>query len=410
MSSSAPAAERQGPASVPPADEQPIRVLLVDDQPIIVEAVRFMLADDEAIEFHACTDAHAARQVALDVLPTVILQDLVMDDVDGLDLVRCYRADPQLHDVPVVVLSAHEEAENKVNAFAVGANDYVVKLPSPLELVARVRYHSAAYVNGRARVAAFNALLESQKALEQANRELRESAYTDALTGLRNRRFFHEWQEQQVGSGSEFRVDGVPPLMLALMDVDHFKNVNDTLGHHAGDRVLAEVAARLRACVRADDVVVRWGGEEFLYVGIGLRGDALTLQAQRILDAIGGAPVPLGTEKDPGRSLRVTVSMGWTPWPWSAAMRGSVLGIERSLALADTAIYLAKRGGRNRAFGVLPGSGAEAMHDWYGGDDAPQALKLLDGSAVRLVEQLGPSAAAAHGGPDPSALSGLRRA
>lgn len=386
-------ADPKDTTSVDSSVDNTIRVVLVDDQPIIVEAVRMMLAEDLSIEFHACTEAADALPLALQVLPTVILQDLVVDEVNGLDLVRAYRSNPVLKDVPVVVLSAHEEAENKVQAFEVGANDYVVKLPSALELVARVRLHSMGYINGRARVAAFEALLASQAALERANHELRESAFTDALTGLRNRRFFHDWQERNIGSGSDIRTDGVPPLMLALMDIDHFKQVNDTYGHHAGDRVLVEVAARLRAVARPDDVIVRWGGEEFLYVGVGLEGDALQIQAQRILMAIGALPVPIGEAGNSAlrdRNLRVTISVGWTPWPW-VGQKHMALGVERSLAIADTAIYIAKREGRNRAFGVLPGAQPGQMADWQGGDDPPQSLRMLDGTAVQLVQQLGPA-------------------
>jgi two-component system, chemotaxis family, response regulator WspR len=365
-----------------------IRVLLVDDQAIIVEAVRMMLAEDEQIEFHACTSAAEALDLALQVKPTVILQDLVVDEDDGIDLVMLYRRTPELVKVPVVVLSSHEEPEKKVRAFEVGANDYVVKLPSALELIARVRYHSQAYVSEMERAVMF-------QALERANVELRESAYTDSLTGLRNRRFFHEWQAEKIGTGSLTRVDGVPPLLLALMDVDHFKQVNDKLGHNAGDIVLKEVAQRLRSIARGDDFVVRWGGEEFLYVGLNYEGEALERQAQRILMAVGALPIPIEGGTPP--SLNITVSIGWTPWPWTDAPPEEeggakpALGIERSLALADTAIYIAKRDGRNRAFGVLPGRAFSQISTWDGGADAPNALRMLDGTVVQLALTKGPA-------------------
>jgi sigma-B regulation protein RsbU (phosphoserine phosphatase) len=140
-------------------------VLLVDDQPIIGEAVRRMLAGEEGIAFHYCKDAPAALEKAAEVGPTVILQDLVMPELDGLELVRRYRADERLRDVPVIVLSTKEEPAVKAEAFALGANDYIVKLPDRLELVARVRYHSRGYIALVERNDAFTALQQSQQVL-----------------------------------------------------------------------------------------------------------------------------------------------------------------------------------------------------------------------------------------------------
>jgi len=140
-------------------------VLLVDDQPIIGEAVRRMLAGEEGITLHYCKDASAALERAAEVAPTVILQDLVMPEVDGLELVRRYRADERFRDVPVIVLSTKEEPTVKAEAFAVGANDYIVKLPDRLELIARVRYHSRGYVALVQRNEAFAALQKSQQVL-----------------------------------------------------------------------------------------------------------------------------------------------------------------------------------------------------------------------------------------------------
>lgn len=124
-----------------------ITVLLVDDQAFIAEAVRRMLADQLDIDFHACTDPAQAIPTANRVTPTVILQDLVMPGVDGLTLVRFYRANPTTKDTPLIVLSTKEEATVKAECFAQGANDYLVKLPDKIELIARIRYHSKGYIN-----------------------------------------------------------------------------------------------------------------------------------------------------------------------------------------------------------------------------------------------------------------------
>lgn len=152
-----------------------ITVLLVDDQAMIGEAVRRMLADEEDIDFHYCGDAAMAIKVANHISPTVILQDLVMPEVDGLTLVRYFRANEGTRDVPLIVLSSKEEPRTKAEAFALGANDYMVKLPDRLEVIARIRYHSKGYINLLERNEAYNALLESQKQLEVRNKFIRDT-------------------------------------------------------------------------------------------------------------------------------------------------------------------------------------------------------------------------------------------
>ncbi|NBW95986.1 MAG: response regulator [Planctomycetia bacterium] len=142
-----------------------VSVLLVDDQPIIGEAVRRMLAGEEGVAFHFCKDAARAVEVAAETGPTVILQDLVMPEIEGLELVKRFRADERFRDVPIIVLSTKEEAAVKAEAFALGANDYIVKLPDRLELVARVRYHSRGYTAFLERNEAFAALQASQQVL-----------------------------------------------------------------------------------------------------------------------------------------------------------------------------------------------------------------------------------------------------
>ncbi len=145
---------------------KPIAVLLVDDQPIIGEAVRRMFEPQEDIEFRFCSDPTKAFEVAEEFSPTVILQDLVMPDVDGLTLVKFFRANPKTRDIPLVVLSSKEEPDTKYRAFENGANDYMVKFPDPLEVLARVRYHSRAYTALRERNDAMRRLQESQNALK----------------------------------------------------------------------------------------------------------------------------------------------------------------------------------------------------------------------------------------------------
>ncbi len=152
-----------------------IVVLLVDDQAIIGEAVRRMLSEETDIDFHFCQDAMLAIKTANRISPTVILQDLVMPEIEGLTLVRYFRANKSTRDVPLIVLSGKEEPYTKAEAFALGASDYMVKLPDKLEVVARIRYHSKGYINMLERNEAFKALLESQQQLEIRNRFIRQT-------------------------------------------------------------------------------------------------------------------------------------------------------------------------------------------------------------------------------------------
>jgi len=374
-----------------------IHVLVVDDQPITIEAVRRILESDPTISFHSTTDYEQALRFAIALKPTVILQDLIMDDYDGLDLVRAYRAEPALEGIPVVVLSANEEGQTKVEAFAAGANDYVVKLPSALELIARVRYHSEAYLSALERRDAFAALETQRCQLEEqalklkiANQELAESAFTDPLTGLRNRRYYRHYTQttlmpwlEGIQAINDPRRAG-DELSLILLDVDHFKQINDRFGHDGGDQVLIEIANRLRSVARVGDPVIRWGGEEFLVIAQGTpRGQAHKV-AQRILKVIGGESLELSS----GVRLNLRVSIGWVPFPFDLNEPRRV-DQERALNLADAAVYLSKLGGRNRSIGVLP------MADWNDtlfdeSADAPKSLLAKSGTQVELIETLGP--------------------
>ena len=150
-----------------------IIVLMIDDQEIIGEAVRRMLTGQMDIDFHYCNDPTRAIRIANRISPTVILQDLEMPEIDGLRLVRYFRANPGTREVPLIVLSGREEPKTKAEAFALGANDYMVKLPDRLEVIARIRYHSKGYINMLERNEAFGQLELAKEELETKNRELK---------------------------------------------------------------------------------------------------------------------------------------------------------------------------------------------------------------------------------------------
>lgn len=151
-----------GPHDAPPSGAAPdglgVAVLLVDDQALIGEAVRRMLLPEAGWRYRYVFDPRQAIAVAKEFHPTVILSDLVMPQMDGLELVRQFRADPDTAKIPLIVLSSKEEAATKAEAFRLGANDYLVKLPDRIELVARLAYHTAGYVGMLQRDVAYRAL------------------------------------------------------------------------------------------------------------------------------------------------------------------------------------------------------------------------------------------------------------
>ncbi len=211
-----------------------VTVLLIDDQPIIGEAVRRMLAGEADIVFHYCKDANRAVEEAGKVQPTVILQDLVMPDIDGLTLVKTFRANEGTKETPLIVLSTKEDPKVKAEAFALGANDYIVKLPDRLELLARIRYHSKGYIALLQRNEAYRALAASQKVL--ANDVAQAAKYVRSLLPdpLRKGPIKTEWRFIPSASlgGDTFGYHWV--------DDDHFAfYLLDVSGHGVGPALLS---------------------------------------------------------------------------------------------------------------------------------------------------------------------------
>jgi diguanylate cyclase (GGDEF)-like protein len=200
--------------------------------------------------------------------------------------------------------------------------------------------------------------------LQRKNLELQEISYTDPLTGVWNRRYLEEIVAAEAGQvlrnyerarGSDIRNLDHRDLVFIMVDMDFFKQVNDVHGHPAGDRLLQRVAERLGKVVRKSDVLVRWGGEEFLIMSRSADPSGTPAFCERILNIMASEAFDLGH----GVLVRKTCSVGWAPFPWS---RGAyeALCAEETIELADTALYRAKRGGRNQGVGILPGAGADA--------------------------------------------------
>lgn len=207
--------------------------------------------------------------------------------------------------------------------------------------------------------------------LQRKNLELQEISYTDPLTGVWNRRYLEEILTAEAGQvlrnyerarGADIRKMDHRDLIFLMVDVDFFKEVNDLHGHPAGDRLLQLVAERLSRVVRKSDVLVRWGGEEFLIMSRSSDPSGTPAFCDRILDVMASEAFDLGH----GVQVRKTCSVGWAPFPWSRRAYEAVCA-EEAIELADTALYRAKAGGRNQGIGILPGEGALAE---------PQAITL----------------------------------
>jgi two-component system chemotaxis family response regulator WspR len=325
-------------AGVRIVDDSNCVVLLVDDQLMIGETVRRALANEPNIVFHFCSEPGAAVKTAERIAPTVILQDLVMPGVEGLTLVRAYRALEATRNTPIIVLSTREDPTTKRDAFAVGANDYIVKLPDNIELIARIRYHSQAYLSRRQRDAAYGALHESQRQLMAANIELLRLSNLDGLTGLNNRRRFDEYASTEWRRSLRERT----PFGLLLIDVDQFKPYNDANGHLAGDELLRRIGETIRNCCRRpEDLPARYGGDEFAVVLPGIQEGGLEAIGERLRQTVQDLKIEHGSSL---ATPYVTLSIGG-----AVTVPIQEDGLLDLVAIADRNMYEAKARGRNKS-------------------------------------------------------------
>jgi diguanylate cyclase (GGDEF)-like protein len=260
---------------------------------LIVEVER---GDEALIEARACR-------------PDVVVLDLGLPGLDGLSVLAQLKADPDLRGVPVIVSTAWDDTATVTEALGAGAHDYVRKPFVPDELAARV---------------------EAAMRIKTERDALSLDASIDPLTHLPNRRSLTLELEREHALARR----GRPVFSVLLLDVDHFKDVNDACGHQTGDRVLEEIAGRLRRRARGSDVVGRWGGEEFLIVAPDTSHDGAFSLADDLRCAVSEAPI----ETELG-SVSVTASVGVAEWERET--------VEVLLSRADRALYEAKSSGRN---------------------------------------------------------------
>ncbi|HEB77136.1 MAG TPA: HDOD domain-containing protein [Methylothermaceae bacterium] len=323
-----PACRKKSPTQ---AEELPgLKILLVDDDAILLARLGKQLKQ-AGHRVETARDGKAALKRILESPPQLVITDWHMRPMDGLTLCRTLRDSPLGERLYLIMLTASETEEDLVRAFDAGIDDYVTKPVSLRVLLARIRAAQRIVGLQEALEREHAALEQRAKELELLNRKLEQLAHTDVLTGLPNRRYAIHRLTQEL---AESRRNG-RPLSVMIVDLDHFKRINDTLGHEAGDRVLVHTARIMRESLRSCDVACRFGGEEFLVIAPDTDHHDGKRLAERLRRAIG--------ERQPDLPLSapLTASIGLaTVHPGDDA--------KTLLHRADDALYQSKDNGRNR--------------------------------------------------------------
>jgi two-component system cell cycle response regulator len=302
-----------------PSAEQPIRVLVADDSAVYRKLVEHALSEKHCSLVFAKSGREAVELFA-EHHPALVIVDWIMPDLTGIEICKHIRSGSQESYTYIIILTGKSEKESVVEGLAAGADDYLTKPFHQEELIARVGV-------GRR-------IIALQREIENKNTLLRELALTDALTGLPNRRAVEDWATRQLSGAARYGF----PFWVALADLDHFKAVNDTYGHEAGDTVLKTFSEILKRNSRRSDICGRIGGEEFLLV----LTHASEANAEVVIDRVRTELEATSFNFD-GKSLTVTGSFGM------AGFEGTVApDFNRLVAQADSALYSAKRQGRNR--------------------------------------------------------------
>jgi len=287
-----------------------VKVLIVDDSPDTVVIAEARLRKD-GLDVVSAPDGGTALLLAGTESPDLILLDVDMPDMSGFEVCQFLKADPKLSQIPVIFLTAMDDVQQKVHGLDLGAVDYVTKPFDSFELRARVQ-----------------AALRTKRMADM----LIKHAQIDPLTELPNRRSLgdhlqREWARQERHGGQ---------FSLVMIDVDHFKHVNDTYGHSVGDRFLKAIAAAIAGECRQDDLAARYGGEEFTLLAVNQDAAAAAILAERCRLSVEQTLVPAG---DGERAA--TISCG-------VADSSEVDSISALIELADRRLYRAKEAGRNQ--------------------------------------------------------------
>jgi two-component system chemotaxis family response regulator WspR len=321
----APRAGARGPA-----------VLLVARRSLVAEAVRRLLATEAEIALHACEAAEALART-IEVEANVVVLDLDAPRADALALLQALRQHPATAAVPVIVLASKDEQGARTEAFARGANDFLIELPDRVELVARLRSQARSPLAERERDEAYRALAALREQLEASNAEVRRLSHLDGSTGVANRR----WLDEQLNSEWRRAKRNGGLVSLALVGLDDFDGLARVAGVTAGEAILGQVAQALRATVRrGGDLLTRYGDQQFAALLPEVSHGGACKVAGSLRAAVAGLGLP-----HPGARGKVTVSVGLA----TVRPRGVTTANQaRLLALADAALRRAERDGGDR--------------------------------------------------------------
>jgi two-component system, cell cycle response regulator len=320
---------------------RPANILVVDDSRAQLGRLLRILERDGHAAAGALDGKEAIRAVQADP-PDLVLLDLVLPDMDGIEVLRFIKARPEEQFIPVIIMSARSDLDSKVTGLRIGADDFLSKPFAEAELLARC--------------AAMLRIKQLQERLRETQARLAEQLTTDPLTGMKNRRFFDERLEEEFRRAERYG----DCLALLMIDLDHFKSVNDRFGHPGGDLVLREAATLIRNSIRDPDICARYGGEEFAVILPKTGKPGAIAVAERMWREIGKKEYIVAPAATMSCAVRVTASIGVAFHPAKDITSGDHL-----LVMADKALYQAKRAGRNTIGVHEPGPQAPAP-DEYG--------------------------------------------
>jgi len=296
-------------------------ILIIDDSETVREQIIQTLMKVTLFDhYYEAADGIEGFKQAMAQRVNIIVCDLEMPRMDGFKFLGMMQTREELKDIPVIMLTGREDRELKIKGLEQGACDYVTKPFDAGELIARVKVQLK--------------IRSLQAELRQSNEKLKELSNTDHLTHLFNRRYMMTILEREMQRAQRKG----SPLSFIIMDIDHFKRINDTFGHQQGDVVLVAIAALAKRDLRSYDVAARYGGEEFVLILPETTHEEALLVAERIRCNIQQQAFP-----PPLNATHITISMGVSTYPYPA-----VSSIDDLIHTADDALYRAKENGRNQ--------------------------------------------------------------
>lgn len=288
-------------------------ILIVDDSIINLNILESLLDDYDVIE---TTNAKTALEILEEETVHLILLDIVMPDIDGYELCKKLKSNENTKNIPIIFITSKTDEDSIEKAYDVGGSDYVTKPFKHKELLARVK---------------------TQLKIQKMEKELRLLSLIDSMTKLYNRRYFSRISEHTISTAQREQQE----LSIIMIDIDNFKNINDTYGHQVGDHVIIELSNMLMLKQRKSDIVCRYGGEEFVM----LLPNTSIENAQNVAESIRKSAELLSIELE--EELSFTISLGL-----STVRINDETSIETSLKRADDALYFAKRNGKNMSYTI----------------------------------------------------------